>query len=142
MAPTSTDAPTARPGPDKPSVGRVLFTPREIPPASARPAAAPRQPADLRCLQRPDPARPQTVDPDGTDSDPDEALDRRVDRCEHPAELAFPALAEHRLVPGEAGRRRWVDQRPEPADLDVCQRAQVVNGRDALVELDPPLELP
>jgi hypothetical protein len=94
------------------------------------------QAADLRRLERSRPATLQPVDPNRTDTDPDEPIDRCADRGKHPAELALPALSERRSVPGELARSR-IEKIGQDADLDLGHPPEVKQGRETLVDLDP-----
>ena len=121
------------------SIGRTGHRREDTGGGIPRPAGTAREAAHLGRLEVARPAAPQAVDPDRPDPDADEAVDRGADRGEHPAELAFPALAQGRSVPGQ---RRWrrIEQAAELVDLHLGHRPQVEERRQALVDGDPGVE--
>ena len=70
-------------------------------PADAGPGA---QATDLGGAQATGPPAVQVVEADRAHPDANQALDRRADGPEHPAQLALPALREDRAIPGQVRR--------------------------------------
>ena len=65
----------------------------------------------------------------------DEALDRRPDSTEHPAQLALPALGERHAIPGEPSGRRASTRGLVSSNATVLgvQRAQAAGSASAVL---------
>src|SRR5436309_3816725 len=99
--------------------------------------------ANLGGLEKPRLPGLQVAELDLADPDAHEAGDRSLNCAEHPSQLALPALAERREVPGQAGIRGWVEGRRDPADLaGRCASKLAGETGEAFLQPDAGIERP